>query len=360
MQVYSINSFSCCPPRKLMNNEPAPAPNPTPAPSPTPAPNPAPTPQKPEEGKASIYFGSSDNGNKPMRWLLVPATLLSLSPFVAGCDDGDSYSHTETSYSDTAYFNTSHSDTAYFHCGCGHNGCGHDSIPGDTTHTDTTHKPDPFVRSIPLDTIMKDILPWGIDGTAGASIFDGKTRRNIMHYEMTHNWEYNQREIGDFDQKESCKYRTIYNTEMKDYKGNHLYWGKRVFSIPSIYDNIIVEREDGSVMSHPSGFYHEIYRAAGPNTSINDKRGLQLVRRDFCQTNSANQIVKVYTETTPGASGYFVEDGDVQKGYLPGSSILLNNITGDEDPVQDHLIDVEVEAVDDETYEQRWRKANNK
>ena len=346
MQVNSISSFSCCQPRRVMNDTPNPVPQPAPAPQP-----------ETSEEKKSIYFGSnSDDSNKSVRGMRKAGMLIALTPAALGalvglnaCTDEPSYSSSSSSSSgtaiaiaggccgkgdtvrDTVYIDRTKFDTVYVDTGSYH-----------VTHDTIIQWKDNYVRPIPLDTLMKNLSSWGIDGTAGANIFDGNTNRNIIHYVGTREWEYNNREIGDMDVLNSSKNVLIYNTEIQDYKGRHLSYGKTVFRIPT--SSFTLKTEDGKVLNSPKGFFVETYKNPSNNQNV-DILDCEREQQFFCQTDSKNNVIRVYSKNE---DGYFVEDGSASKGYLTGSTILLKNLIGRYD-TDDHFVDVHVSTVDDET-----------
>ena len=351
MQVYSINSLSCCQPRKLMND----APEPTPNPAPTPAP--APQPAKPEEGKASIYFtGDDDNkSSKRMRLLLVPVTALAASGLLSSCIEEPCEHRTDVKMYDTTSVNVNVNG----HCS-GHGGrdtirdtiyvdrTQHDTCYVDTGSYHVTHDTivkwkDDFVRPIPLDTLMKNLHNWGIDGTAGANIFDGTTNRNIIHYVAQENWEYNNYEIGDINLLQSSKNRLVYDVENFDYKDRHISYGKLIKRIPT--SNFTVQTESGKRLNSPKGTFYDIY-VNNTNNKNADIEDCEMYAQFFCQTSADGKIVKIYTKNK---NGIYVEDGEAAKGYLQeGTSILLRNMIGEYD-TEHHLTNVHVSACDDET-----------
>ena len=350
MQVNSISSFSCCQPRRVMNDTPQPAPQPAPAPQP-----------ETSEEKKSVYFGSKkDDDHKSVNGLRKGAMIIALTPAALGalvglnaCTEEPSYAYAEANASDTTnvtvitnghgcggkgdtirdtiYIDRTKFDTVYVDTGSYH-----------VTHDTIIQWKDNYVRPIPLDTLMKNLHSWDIDGTAGANIFNGNSNRNIIHYVGTREWEYNNREIGDMDVLNSSKYNLIYNTEIQDYKGRHLSYGKTVFRIPS--SPFSLKTADGKVVNSPKGFFVEMY--SNPSNRMDaDILDCTREKQFFCQTDANNNVIRVYSR---GEDGNFVEDGTASKGYLQTSSVLFKNLIGRYD-TEDHLVDVHVSAVDDET-----------
>lgn len=335
MQVNSITSFSAnCQPRRLMNN--------TPQPEPTPVSNPQ--PETSEEKKASIYFrGNEKEGNtgKSLRkagmiMLLVPV----LGGITASCQKDEPYAYAEAhndgwayayakSDRDTVYRDITKFDTVYVDTGSYH--VSHDTI---------IKWRDNYVRPIPLDSIMKSFHNWGIDGTGGADIFNGKTNRNIIHYVGTREWEYNNREIGDMDVVNSSKYNLIYDTDIQDYKGKHIRYGKTIFRIPTA--QFTLKTPDGRIINSPKGYFAEFYSSPSKGADILD---CTREKQFFCQTDANNNVIKVYSKDD---EGNFVEDGSASKGYLATSSVLFKNLIGRYD-TDDHFVDFHVTAVNDET-----------
>lgn len=195
-----------------------------------------------------------------------------------------------------------------------------------------------FQRPIPLDTLFKNMDNWDIDGTDG-DMNDSTSNRNIIHYEGTRDWEYNNKEIGDINLLESSKNILVYDTEVLDYKGNHESYGKRVLRIPS--GNYTIVTKDGRTLHNPGGLFEEVY-----TNETDDKDGsildCTLQSRSFIQTNGDTLRVA----RRKGTSEY-KEVGSASKGYLGPNTILLKNLIG-EYPTDDHYIDIKLEAVNDE------------
>ena len=109
-------------------------------------------------------------------------------------------------------------------------------------------------RPMPLDSLNNNFDNWDIPGVDPAWR-DSLARRNIIHYEGTREWEYGTREIGDINVLESSKKILVYDTEIKDYKGNHESYGKRVLRIPSA--NFTITTKDGVTLNSPKGLFVE-------------------------------------------------------------------------------------------------------
>lgn len=231
-------------------------------------------------------------------------------------------------------------------------------VPGDVVHSDTTiyrweHADtirqwrDDFQRPIPLDSIFKNLDNWGfVDGDMN----DPNSDRNIIHYDITREWEENDREIGDMNYLQSARDRNVlvYDTEVKDYKGNHKYFGKSVIRIPD--GNFTVTTKDGRVLRSPKGFFVESWR------SNNDKKGADFtsctpLNRDFCVTTGDSLRVAKQT-----GNNEFELVGTVAKGYLDNKSILLKNLIGIYE-TEDHLRNVEVKAVNDSVLKDNYVEA---
>ncbi len=195
-----------------------------------------------------------------------------------------------------------------------------------------------FQRPIPLDTLFKNMDNWDIDGTDG-DMNDSTSNRNIIHYEGTRDWEYNNKEVGDINLLESSKNILVYDTEVLDYKGNHESYGKRVLRIPS--GNYTIVTKDGRTLHNPGGLFEEVY-----TNETDDKDGsildCTLQSRSFIQTNGDTLRVA----RRKGTSEY-KEVGSASKGYLGPNTILLKNLIG-EYPTDDHYVDMKLEAVNDE------------
>lgn len=194
-----------------------------------------------------------------------------------------------------------------------------------------------FQRPIPLDTLFNNMQNWDIDGADGNKN-DSTANRNIIHYEGTREWEYNTKEIGDMNVLESSRNILVYDTEIKDYKGNHESFGKRVFRVPT--GSFSITTKNGRTIHNPKGLFVEEYE-----NENDEKKGsiydCKLKSRAFIQTNGDTLNVA----KRKGTSEY-VERGTASKGYLGANSVLLRNLIG-EYSTDDHYVDFKVEAIDD-------------
>ena len=207
-----------------------------------------------------------------------------------------------------------------------------------------------YERPWPLDSLLNNFQNWEIDGTEDVDSNDSTANRNIIHYEGDREWEYNNREIGDINMLESQGRNLVYDTEILDYMGNHISYGKSVLRVPN--STFTVTTSDGRVLNSPKGFFYEEY------TNDNDEKGgsiydCTLQTRAFCQTNGDTLIVSKRS----GTSEYY-EKGKAAKGYLGANTVLLRNLIG-EYSTDDHYVNMEVEAVDDETLRLMYLKAKD-
>ena len=298
------------------------------------APSPAPAPQEPAQGdKASIYFTGNDNdAGSSMRKAAtyMAAAILALT---ASCSDGDddviahAQAVAEATISGIPKTDTTATDTTW-------------------GKRDTVYKHDTvtiekwkyyFNRPIPLDTLMKDLDKFDVDSTSYPN--DSTDNRNIVHYEAVREWEYNNKEVGDIYLPESSGKILVYNTDIKDYLDNHLYYGKRILRIPTT--PFTIETYDGRTLHSPKGYFVEVYR----NPTSNKKASVydcSLQSREFCQTIGDSVRVFKYQD------GKYIEDGRAAKGYLGANTILLRDLIGEYE-TDDHLTNVKVSSVDDET-----------
>ncbi len=207
-----------------------------------------------------------------------------------------------------------------------------------------------YQRPIPLDSLYNNLDNWDIDGTDG-NMNDSTSRRNIIHYEGVRDWEYNTKEIGDMNILESSRKILVYDTEIKDYKGKHMSYGKRVLRIPS--GSFSITTKDGRTLNNPKGLFVEEYENefGEKNGSILD---CKIKSRAFVQTNGDTLNVARRKGTAE-----FVETGRVAKGYLGANSILLKNLIG-QYPTDDHYIDFKVEAVEDNRLRAMYVEAMDK
>ena len=311
-----------------------------------PTPAPAPEQQAPSGEQAkSIYFTGDKNKDLKHKAMimLVPLSLLTASPMLmTGCDDGDAWAYAEAKADGKLEVSDSSSagrDTIFI-----------DRTKYDTVYVDTgsyVHDVDTIIkwkdnyqRPIPLDSLMKNIHNWGIDGSENGNINDSTSRRNIIHYVGTREWEYNNQEIGDMDVLNSSKNVLIYNTEIRDYLGRHEAYGKTVLRFPS--NGVKLEDSEGRIITNPKGLFLEFYNNASDDKNA-DILDCFLEKRFFVQTQG--DTVRVYSMNDEGV---FVEDGAAAKGYIAKNSVLLKNLIGRYD-TDDHFVDAHVTAVDDET-----------
>lgn len=275
-------------------------------------------------GVSEVSFAGSDDkrANRRMRDAIIAMSMLaaSASPILTSCDVDDyGYARAE----------------AHAWAGVGNyvdsTQCSH---PSDTL----IHWFWKYERPLPLDSLYNNFQNWDIDGTEGNKL-DSLAKRNIIHYEGTREWEYNTREIGDMNILESQPNTIlVYDTEIKDYKGNHEAYGKKVLRIPTT--NFTIKTKDGRTLHSPKGLFVEDY------VNEFDEKGAsildcKLVSRVFCQTNGDTLRVA----KRQGAAE-FVEKGSVSKGYLGGNSVLLKNLIG-KYPTDDHIVDMKIDAIND-------------
>lgn len=312
MQIYSIQNYGINTKSKLNSN-----------------PTQAPTPEKTQVAFQGIKE-SKDDGSNSMRNLIYGLMMLGAvtagTPALTSCDDGDAYANAY------AKVEMSGLDSLIHCCHC---------------HPDTIREwYYGFNRPIPLDSLFNDLQNWDIDGTDGDKT-NPKAKRNITHYEGTREWEYNTKEIGDIRLTESSKNILVYDVEIKDYKGNHESYGKRVFRIPT--SPFEVTKADGTVLRSPKGFFVEEYDnpTGDKNSSILD---CKLKSRAFVQTNGDTLNVAKLED-----SNEYIEKGKVAKGYLGANSILLKNLIG-QYPTDDHYSNFKTVAVDDETLRRQYVK----
>lgn len=223
--------------------------------------------------------------------------------------------------------------------------------------TEFKHKGDTIIkwyynydRPWPLDSLFNNFQNWDVEGTDGVNPNDSLQKRNIIHYEGIREWEYNNKEIGDMNVLESAGRNLIYDTEITDYKGNHLYYGKTVLRVPK--GNFTVTTKDGRVLNSPKGFFYEEYTSDtdDKNASIYD---CTLKTRAFCQTNGDT----LFVAKRKGTSEYF-EKGKAAKGYLGANSILLKNLIGQYE-TDDHYVDVGIKTVNDHDLKMMYLRAKD-
>lgn len=308
MRICSINSYNCTTPKRnlsVKNNGMGNAAN------------------------NAVNFTSDDKKSHlaKAKSAVIGVCLLPLaSGMISSCDEPGTYAHAETNIEMDS---VKHSDPHIWRW----------------EHTDTIRNwRDNFVRPIPLDSLYKNFGNWGF---VNGDINDPKSDRNIIHYEITREWDLNNKEIGDMNYLQSARDRKVlvYDTEVKDYKGNHVYYGKSVIRIPE--ENYTVNTKDGRVLSSPKGFFVESWR------SNSDRKGADFtsctpLSRDFCVT--VGDSLKVAKQID---NNKFELKGSVGKGYLDDKSILLKNLIGIY-PTDDHLRDVSVVAVNDSVLKDKY------
>jgi hypothetical protein len=269
------------------------------------------------------FEGEKKKDNKALRaardlaiasMFLVP---VATTPLLTSCDDHDSFAYAKAE----AWGGEGYIDTL---------GCNH---PADTIIKWWYA----WDRPMPLDTLNNNFDNWKIPGVDPAWK-DSLSRRNIIHYEGTREWEYGSKEIGDINVLESSKKILVYDTEIQDYKGNHESYGKRVLRIPT--GNFTITTKDGITMHSPKGLFVEEYENefGEKNGSILD---CKLKTRAFVTTTGDTLNV-----AKRRGSSDFLETGKVAKGYLGANSILLRNLIG-QYSTDDHYVDFTVEAVED-------------
>lgn len=318
MQVNSITNYNCKTPTRIFSNNlksQEPVSNPT---------------------EQNVYFtGNDKNGSKAMRNTILALCLLPTagSMVMTSCDPDPVFAYAESNAEANADANAEVTidTTCYNH-------------PGDTI-IKWYYK---YERPLPLDTLMKNFQNWDIDSTT-IDMNDSTAKRNIIHYEGVREWEYNSREIGDMNILESTpKTNLVYDTEIVDYKGDHISYGKRIFRIPT--SSFTIETKDGRTLHSPKGIFVEEYE------SDSDEKGSSILdctlkSRAFCQTNGDTLNV-----AKRRGSNEFVETGKVAKGYLGANSILLQNLIG-QYPTDDHVVDFKIQAINDHELRLKYVKA---
>lgn len=302
MQIGSINNFNVTAPRAYSNNV---------------------KPQNINATVSEVSFAGNDDkkSKKAMRDAVIAMSMLAAtaSPLLTSCDIDDyGYVRTEGhAWAGVGYYVDS-------------TRCTH---PSDTL----IHWFWKYDRPQPLDSLFNNFQNWDIDGTDGNKT-DSLAKRNVIHYEGTREWEYNSKEIGDMNILESSKKVLVYDTEIKDYKGEHVAYGKKVLRIPS--SNFTITTKDGRTLNSPKGLFVEDYI-----NEFDEKGGsildCKLTSRAFCQTNGDTLMVAKRKGTSE-----FVEKGSASKGFLGGNTILLKNLIG-EYPTDDHIVDFKVDAIND-------------
>lgn len=311
MRICSINSYNCNTPKRTLS---------------------APKPQSAVQN--NVNFTGEDNRKSSLsktKGAVIGLCLLPLaSGIVTSCDEEPVYANAQVGVEKGD--SIQHSDT----------------IVDRWEHTDTIKNwRNNFQRPIPLDSLFKNFGNWGfVDGDMN----DPKSNRNIIHYDITREWEENDREIGDMNYLQSARDKNVlvYDTEIKDYKGNHKYYGKSVIRIPD--ESYTVTTKDGSVLRSPKGFFVESWR------SNSDRKGADFtsctpLTRDFCVT--VGDSLRVAKQT---GNNEFQLTGSVGKGYLDDKSILLKNLIGIYS-TDDHLRNVEIKAVNDEALKDNYVEA---
>ncbi|MBQ8458793.1 hypothetical protein IJ541_01675 [bacterium] len=207
-----------------------------------------------------------------------------------------------------------------------------------------------FVRPQPLDTLYKNVHNWGIEG-ADADPNDSTANRNIVHYEGVRDWEYGTKEIGDENPIQSSKKVLVYDTEVKDYKNNHEYYGKRIFRFPT--GNFSIKMPNGKILNNPKGLFMEELRS-DLDVAHDEISGCTKLSSVFVTTKG--DTVEV-ARKSPNSSE-FIAKGKMTKGYLNGgiNSLLLRNMIGIYD-TDDHFLDFKIETVNDEELRRRYVRA---
>ncbi len=280
----------------------------------------------------NVYFtGDDKKASRAMRNTILALCMLPAagSMVMSSCDDDPAYAYEEANANANA--EVSIDTTGYHHCG--------------DTIIQWYYK---YQRPLPLDTLMNNFHNWDIDST-DIDLNDSTAKRNIIHYEGVREWEYNTREIGDMNILESTpKNNLVYDTEIVDYKGDHISYGKRIFRIPT--SKFTITTKDGRTLHSPKGIFVEEYE------NDFDEKGSSILdctlkSRAFCQTNGDTLNVAKRKN-----SNEFVETGKVAKGYLGANSILLKNLIG-EYPTDDHVVDFKIEAINDKELRLKYVKA---
>ena len=312
-----------------------------------PAPQQPQQPQQPEQEPAkSIYFtGKKDNSGKAMRnatmAVLLPLSMLTAGTALSSCEkDDEAYALAiacgSASASATAKDSSSYSNGQ------------RDTIPSDTIPSDTIPSDieDDFVRPLPLDTLAGHMYDWGIDNFNDTTA-NGK--RNIVHYHYARPWEYNNEVDAHMNIKESKqdKRLLVHDTEVKDYKGNHLYYGKEVREVPKY--PITLETYSGKTIKTNALMTLESRR----NDGDNPKASLRNTSLDYkLALMTVGDTVLVFRQ---GKNGVYKEDGKMAKGYLDDNTILLQDLIG-EYATDDHLTDLKLTAITDEELKNRFKE----
>ncbi len=322
---------------------------------PAPAPEPAqePTQEKGQEVK-SIYFGNGEeNGyfRQNAMKILVPLSLLTAAGTMAtSCSKDDDAFATASAIASATTNGSVHTSDSVPHV--------RDTIykdryiyvdTGSYHHTvDTIYKwKDDYKRPLPLDTLTKHLVIFGIDSV------DSVDKRNVVHFEYDRPWEYNSHAICNMNQLESQIYGDrvlVHDMEVVDYKGQHKYYGKQVRR--NVESPILIERYDGTTARTKNGIFLEIRRNVD---DIKDANILdtKLETRYFLQT--AGDSVLVFKDE---GNGKFVEDGRFGKGYLGKNTILMKDLIG-RYPTEDHLTNFKVSAINDELLKYLYIRAKD-
>ena len=311
MRICSINNYNCATPNRTLKNNV----------------------KQNETMQNSVNFTANDDKRSPLsktRGAVIGLCLLPIAGgMVSSCEKDSVYTYANVSATPG---NTENSDTVIYRW----------------EHADTIKQwRDDFRRPIPLDSLFKNFGNWGfVDGDMN----DPNSDRNIIHYDITREWEENEREIGDMNYLQSARDINVlvYDTEVKDYKGNHKYFGKSVIRIPD--EKYTVTTKDGRVLPSPKGFFVESWK------SNSDKKGADFtsctpLTRDFCVT--VGDSLRVAKQV---GDNEFELVGTVAKGYLDDKSILLKNLIGMY-ATDDHLRNVEVKAVNDSILKDNYIEA---
>ena len=354
MQVYSVNSFS--PSRVMMANKAVEQPS-----------TQVPQPEVPAaEPVKSVYFGNKEKGNglkAGAMAVLIPISLLTGAGSMSSCGDKEDCEVVKVEATSSATANATATATAVVEGdGCHHGDCHKDSVDTvyitkyDTCyidtgsyHTDTIEVEkwrDNYDKPIPLDTLTKHMYIFDVDDA------DTVNNKNIIHYEYTREWEYNNRAIANINILESAMNKNVlvHDVDVRDYLGNHSYYGKEVRRIPS--SPVKLQNKNGSTVRTDKGIFLELYKNPNDqkNVSLFDS---ELQERYFLQT--AGDSVKVYQFA---GNNTYVEKGRVTKGYLGNNSILLKNCIGDY-PTEDHLVDVVIKSVNDDMLKEMYVRARD-
>lgn len=300
---------------------------------------PAPQPQEPtQEPAKSIYFGNGDKSGKSMRnatmAVLVPLALLTGgSAVTTSCEKDDVYAEAKAEAKAEAYAYCCRCGGYHGQGGCP---CGNDTTKNDTTNNDTTKND--WYKPLPLDTLAKHMYIWDIDNFNDTT---ANAKRNIIHYHYARPWEYNNEVDARMNMAESKQDKSIlvHDTEVFDYKGNHLYYGKEVREVPK--NPVTLKTFSGKTIKTNALMTLELRRnnndakgAALKNTTVDEKLALMTV----------GDTVIVFKMDK---NGIYQQDGKMAKGYLDDNTILLQDLIG-EYPTDDHLTNFKLTAVTDE------------